>query len=97
MTIPSGSSATHDLSVDGATYNVPVYEYKDSSGNVVLVVNASGPYSSTNQGLKVTVTDLNFAGTTPSSGPYQAVFTITYTYLNKTYTYSMSSIRSSDI
>jgi type II secretory pathway pseudopilin PulG len=98
MTIPSGSStATHDLSVDGATYNVPVYEYKDSSGNVVLVVNASGPYSSTNQGLKVTVTDLNFAATTPSSGPYQAVFTITYTYLNKTYTYSMSSIRSSDI
>lgn len=79
---------THNVSVNGTDFNVPVYEYKDSSGNVVLVVNGT---------VTETVTDLNFAGTTPSSGPFQAVFTITYTYLNRTYTYSMSTLRTSDI
>ena len=79
---------THNISVNGTDFKVPVYEYRDASNNVVLVVNGT---------LTVTVTDLNFAGTTPSSGPFQAVFTITYTYLNRTYTYSMSTIRTSDI
>jgi prepilin-type N-terminal cleavage/methylation domain-containing protein len=88
---------THDISVDGKSYNVPVYEYKDQSNNVLLVVNAQGPYSQTGYGLTVTITDLNLLGTTPSSGPYQAVFTIKYKYLNRDYTYSVSSIRSSDI
>jgi hypothetical protein len=83
----------HDISTDGTSYNVPVYEYKDANGNVLVVVNAKGPYSTTGQGLKVTVTDLS--ASLPNT--YQAVFTITFNYLNKTYTYSMSTIRTSDI
>jgi prepilin-type N-terminal cleavage/methylation domain-containing protein len=75
---------THNMSVDGTTLNVPVYQYKDASNNVVLVVNGT---------LSETVTDLS----SPLSNTYQATFTITYTYLNRTYTFSMSTIRSSDI
>jgi prepilin-type N-terminal cleavage/methylation domain-containing protein len=75
---------THNMSVDGTTLNVPVYQYKDASNNVVLVVNGT---------LSETVTDLS--STLPNT--YQATFTITYTYLNRTYTFSMSTIRSSDI
>jgi prepilin-type N-terminal cleavage/methylation domain-containing protein len=79
---------THNISINGTDLKVPVYEYRDANNTVVLVVNGT---------LSVTVTDLNFAGTTPSSGPFQAVFTLTYTYLNRNYTYSMSTIRTSDI
>jgi prepilin-type N-terminal cleavage/methylation domain-containing protein len=79
---------THNISINGTDFKVPVYEYRDANNNVVLVVNGT---------LSVTVTDLNFAGTTPSSGPFQAVFTLTYTYLNRNYTYSVSTIRTSDI
>ncbi|HEV2045918.1 MAG TPA: type II secretion system protein [Chthoniobacterales bacterium] len=75
---------THNISVDGTTLNIPVYQYKDASNNVVLVVNGT---------LSETVTDLS--STLPNT--YQATFTITYTYLNRTYTFSMSTIRSSDI
>jgi prepilin-type N-terminal cleavage/methylation domain-containing protein len=75
---------THNISVNGTDFKVPVYEYKDASGNVVLVVNGT---------LTVTVTDLS--GSLPNT--YQAVFTVTYTYLNRNYTYSMSIIRTSDV
>jgi prepilin-type N-terminal cleavage/methylation domain-containing protein len=75
---------THNISVNGTNFNVPVYEYRDASNNVVLVVNGT---------LTATVTDLS--ASFPNT--YQAVFTITFTYLNRTYTYSMSSIRTSDI
>jgi prepilin-type N-terminal cleavage/methylation domain-containing protein len=75
---------THNMSVDGTTLNVPVYQYKDASNNVVLVVNGT---------LSETVTDLS--STLPNT--YQATFTITYTYLNRTYTFSMSTLRTSDI
>ena len=75
---------THNISVNGTNFNVPVYEYRDSSNNVVLVVNGT---------LTETVTDLS--ATLPNS--YQAVFTITFTYLNRNYTYSVSTIRTSDI
>jgi hypothetical protein len=61
-----------------------VYQYKDASNNLVLVVNGT---------LSETVTDLS--STLPNA--YQATFTITYTYLNRTYTFSMSTIRTSDI
>jgi prepilin-type N-terminal cleavage/methylation domain-containing protein len=79
-----------NISVDGVHdyQNVPVYQYKDPVNGQTLVVRGT---------LTETVTDLNFAGTNPSSGPYQAVFTITFKYLNRTYTYSMSTIRTSDI
>jgi prepilin-type N-terminal cleavage/methylation domain-containing protein len=75
---------THNMSVDGTTLNVPVYQYKDASNSVVLVVNGT---------LSETVTDLS--STLPNT--YQATFTITYTYLNRTYTFSMNTIRTSDI
>jgi prepilin-type N-terminal cleavage/methylation domain-containing protein len=75
---------THNISVNGTDFKVPVYEYKDASGNVVLVVNGT---------LTVTVTDLS--GSLPNT--YQAVFTVTYTYLNRNYTYSMTIIRTSDV
>ncbi len=75
---------THNISVNGTNFNVPVYEYRDASNNVVLVVNGT---------LTETVTDLS--GSLPNT--YQAVFTITFTYLNRNYTYSVSTIRTSDI
>lgn len=74
----------HNISVNGTDFNVPVYEYKDSNGNVVLVVNG-----------QVTETVTNLSGSLPNT--YQAVFTITYTYLNRNYSFSVSSIRTSDI
>lgn len=78
------TTGTHNISINGTDFNVPVYEYRDSSNNVVLVVNGT---------LTETVTDLS--ATLPNS--YQAVFTITFTYLNRNYTYSISAIRTSDI
>jgi Tfp pilus assembly protein PilV len=75
---------THTLSVNGTNFNVPVYEYRDASNNVVLVVNGT---------LSETVT--NLSGSLPNT--YQATFTITFTFLNRTYTYSVSSIRTSDV
>jgi Tfp pilus assembly protein PilV len=78
---------THNLSVNGTDWNVPVYEYRDQNGNVVLVVNGT-----------LTETVTNLTSSTPAlSNTYQAVFTITYTFRNRTYTYSLSSIRTSDI
>ena len=76
------------ISVDGTTFNVPVYQYTDPISGTVVVVQGQA---------QVQVTDLNFAGTTPSSGPYQALFRVTYTYRGKNYSYSMSTMRSSDI
>jgi prepilin-type N-terminal cleavage/methylation domain-containing protein len=81
------SGSPRQLSVDGTTWNVPVYEYKDSNNNVVVVVNGQ---------LTETVTDLSSA--TPAlPNTYQANFTLTYTFRNRTYTYSVSTIRTSDI
>lgn len=84
------SVGSHNISVDGVSdyQNVPVYQYKDPATGLTVVVRGT---------LTETVTDLNLAGTTPSSGPFQAVFKITFTYLNRTYTYYMSAIRASDI
>ncbi len=75
---------THQMSVDGVSHNVPVYEYRDSTNKVLVVVNGT---------LTETVTDLS--ASLPNT--YQAVFTITYKYRNRTYTYSISTIRTSDI
>ena len=84
----TGSGTWRSLSVDGTTFNVPVYQYKDPNNNTVVVVNGQ---------LSVQVADLNFAGTNPSSGPFQATFKITYTFLNRNYSFTMSTIRTSDI
>jgi prepilin-type N-terminal cleavage/methylation domain-containing protein len=75
---------TQNISVNGTDFKVPVYEYRDANNNVVLVVNGT---------LTTTVTDLS--ASLPNT--YQAVFTITFTYLNRNYTYSISAIRTSDI
>lgn len=78
------TAGPHNISVNGTDFKVPVYEYRDASNNVVLVVNGT---------LTETVTDLS--ASLPNT--YQAVFTITFTYLNRPYTYSISTIRTSDI
>jgi Tfp pilus assembly protein PilV len=81
------SGTPRQLSIDGTTWNVPVYEYKDATNNVVVVVNGQ---------MTETVNDLSSA--TPAlPNTYQVNFTLTYTYRSRTYTYSMSTIRTSDI
>jgi Tfp pilus assembly protein PilV len=85
MTVTS-TGTSRQLSVDGTSWNVPIYEYQDSSNNIVNVVNGQ---------LTETVTDLS-TSTPALPNTYQAVFTLTYTYRNRTYTYSMSAIRTSD-
>ena len=70
----------------------PVYQYKDPSTNTVVVVNGT-----------LTIQVTNLSGSIPNT--YQAVVTITYDYLNRRqannppnpYTFSMSTIRTSDI
>ena len=67
----------------------PIYQYTDSSNNNVAVVETDpnkGEY------LKIQVTDIS--ASVPNT--YQAVVTITYTYRNKQYSFSMSAIRTSD-
>jgi prepilin-type N-terminal cleavage/methylation domain-containing protein len=66
----------------------PIYQYKDSNGNVVVV--KTDPTK--NEGLKIQVTDIS--ASVPNT--YQAVVTITYTYRNKQYSFSMSALRTSD-
>lgn len=81
------SGSPRPLSIDGTTWNVPVYEYKDANNNVVVVVNGQ---------MTETITDLSSA--TPAlPNTYQANFTLTYTFRNRSYTYSISTIRTSDI
>ncbi len=82
----TATTTPRQLSVDGASWSVPVYEYRDNTNNVVLVVNGQ---------LTETVADLS-SSTPALPNTYQAVFTLTYTYRNRTYTYSMSAIRTSD-
>ncbi len=67
--------------------NVVVYQYKDpaNNSNIVIVPGV----------MTTTVTDLNPGSTTVYI--YKAVVTVTYTYLNRNYSFSMSTIRTSDI
>lgn len=82
---PAGGS--RQLSLDGASWNVPVYEYRDNNNNVVVVVNGT---------LTETVTDLS-KSTPALPNTYQATFTLSYTFRNRPYSYSMSTVRTSDI
>jgi hypothetical protein len=69
----------------------PVYQYKDTSSGMMVVVKGT---------LTVTVTDVS-ATTAPNT--FMAVVTITYNYLNHDgihqplYSFSMTAIRTSDI
>lgn len=83
MTV-TAAGTWRSISVDGTTFNVPVYQYKDTVNNTVVVVNGQ---------LSVQVT--NLSATIPNT--YQATFKITYTYLNRNYSFTMSSVRTSDI
>jgi prepilin-type N-terminal cleavage/methylation domain-containing protein len=84
MTV-TAANTWRTLSMNGTDFSVPVYQYKDTSNNTVVVVNGQ---------LDVQVTDLTSAGLTNT---YQATFRIQYTYLNRQYIYYMSTVRTSDI
>ena len=84
MTV-TAANTWRTISANGTDFNVPVYQYKDTSNNTVVVVNGQ---------LAVQVADLTSAGL-PNT--YQATFRIQYTYLNRQYTYYMSTVRTSDI
>ena len=74
------------LGVHGPT-DVVVYQYKDPlNNNNVVIVPAK---------MTTTVTDLNPGSTTIYM--YQAVVTVTYTYLNRSYSFSMCTTLASDI
>jgi type II secretory pathway pseudopilin PulG len=66
--------------------NVVVYQYKDLANNKIVIVQGT---------MTTSVTDLNPGSTTTYL--YKAVVTVTYTYLNRSYSFSMSTIRTSDI
>jgi type II secretory pathway pseudopilin PulG len=66
---------------------VVVYQYKDpATNNTIVIVPGT---------MTTTVTDLNPGTTTMYM--YRAVVTVTYNYLNRSYSFSMSTIRTSDI
>jgi hypothetical protein len=69
-----------------ATKSVVVYQYKDLANNNIVIVPGT---------LTTSVTDLNPGSTTVYL--YKAVVTVTYTYLARAYSFSMSTIRTSDI
>jgi len=75
-----------ELALGTQTKSVVVYQYKDTANNNVVIVPGT---------LTTTVTDLN-PGTT-TTYMYKAVVTVTYTYLNRNYSFSMTTIRTSDI
>ena len=75
-----------ELQLGTQTKNVVVYQYKDLSNNNIVIVPGT---------LTTVVTDLNPG--TATTYMYKAVVTVTYTYLNRSYSFSMSTIRTSDI
>ena len=75
-----------ELQLGTHTKNVVVYQYKDLSNNNIIIVPGT---------LTTVVTDLNPGSTTVYM--YKAVVTVTYTYLNRSYSFSMSTVRTSDI
>ena len=77
----NGGSATYDMTVGTHTYN-NVPVYQDPNSGVIV----SGT-------MTVTVTDISATLT----NTYQFLVTITYTYLGRNYSFSMSTLRTSDI
>jgi type II secretory pathway pseudopilin PulG len=75
-----------ELQLGTQTKNVVVYQYKDLSNNNIVIVPGT---------LTTTVTDLSAGSTTVYL--YKAVVTVTYTYLNRAYSFSMTTVRTSDI
>jgi type II secretory pathway pseudopilin PulG len=66
--------------------NVVVYQYKDLADNKIVIVQGT---------MTTSVTDLNPGSTTVYM--YQAVVTLTYIYLNRSYSLSMTAVRTADI
>lgn len=77
------NTGTRTLSVDGTSNTVPVYQFRDPNGNAVQIVPGT---------LTETVTDIS--SILPNT--YQAVFTLTYSFRNRNYSYTVSTIRTSD-
>jgi type II secretory pathway pseudopilin PulG len=69
-----------------APADVVVYQYKDVANNNIVIVPGT---------MTTTVTDLNPGTTTVYM--YKAVVTVTYNYLNRAYSFSMTTVRTSDI
>lgn len=69
-----------------APTNAVVYQYKDLNNNTIVIVPGT---------MTTTVTDLNPGSTTVYM--YQAIVTLTYNYLNRSYSFSMTTVRTSDI
>jgi hypothetical protein len=72
------------ISVDGLSWNVPVYQYTDPTTGTVVVVQGT---------VQEQVTDLS--ASLPNT--YQALFQVTYPFRGKVYTFTMSTMRTSDI
>lgn len=81
VSVCAGGSATYDMTVGTHTYS-NVPVYQDPTSGVIVVGT-----------MTVTVTDIS--GTIPNT--YQFLVTINYTYLNRNYSFSMSTLRTSDI
>jgi type II secretory pathway pseudopilin PulG len=75
-----------ELQLGTQTKAVVVYQYKDLANNNVVIVPGT---------MTTVVTDLNPGSTTVYM--YKAAVTVTYNYLNRAYSFSMSTVRTSDI
>jgi prepilin-type N-terminal cleavage/methylation domain-containing protein len=83
MTIGTHTIGYKDPTTGVVSNKWPVYQYKDPNTGTVVVVNGT---------LTITV-----SAVASLSNTYLGVISLTYTYLNRNYTYSLSSIRTSDI
>jgi prepilin-type N-terminal cleavage/methylation domain-containing protein len=81
VSVCASSPATYDMTVGTHTYN-NMPVYQDPTSGVIVVGT-----------MTVTVTDIS--ATIPNT--YQFLVTITYTYLSRNYSFSMSTLRTSDI
>jgi len=82
---PNNSPPAYDLTLGTHTYtNVPIY--KDPDNGVVV----SGT-------ITTTISDVSQSYNSNTIPMYQAVVTVTYRYLNRTYTTTASTLRVSDI
>jgi len=81
VSVCAGNPPTYDMTVGTHTYN-NVPVYQDPTSGVIVVGT-----------MTVTVTDIS--ATIPNT--YQFLVAITYTYLTRNYSFSMSTLRTSDI
>ena len=83
MTIGTRTIGYKDPTTGAVSNKWPVYQYKDPNTGTVVVVTGT---------MAITVSAVPSLPNT-----YLGVVSLTYTYLNRTYTFSLSTIRTSDI